>query len=242
MAGVRGIGGAEEFARQAEQALGQNLVSLLAYGGLVRGAGGPDAGSAHVLVIVRDAGAEALRPLAPVVARWVRDQHPAPLIFSESEWRASADVFPIEVEDMREAHRLLRGKDPFAGVTTQRSDLRAQLEREVRGKLLQLRAEYAAAAADGRRLGVLLEQSAGTFFVLLRAVIRLAGRVPPAEPEALVGAATEVAGLDRGGFDWVLERRAGRKPPALQPYDPLAVRYVDAVERLARWVDEQERG
>jgi hypothetical protein len=226
------------MAARLEQALGANLVSLLLYGAAVRGAAARDRGGIELLLIVRDATAEALGPAAAAIAGWVKGDHPAPLIFSEAEWRASADVFPIEVEDMREAHRLLRGGDPFALVTTSRADLRAELEREVRGKLLKLRAEYAAAAADGRRLGVLLEQSAGTFFVLLRAVLRLAGRTPPPEAGAVVVEVASVAGLDPAAFAWVLARRAGGKTAALQPFDPVAVRYLDAIERLAKWVDE----
>ena len=228
----------ESMAAQLEAALGANLVALLVYGAAVRGAAAPDPGGIELLLIVRDATADALRPAAAAIARWVKGDHPAPLIFSQAEWCASADVFPIEVEDMREAHRLLRGSDPFGGVATTRADLRSQLEREVRGKLLQLRAEYAAAAADGRRLGVLLEQSAGTFFVLLRAVLRLAGRTPPAEAGALVAEAAAAAGLDPAVFAWVLARRAGAKTAALQPFDPVAVRYVDAIERLAGYVND----
>jgi len=41
----------------------------------------------------------------PVFAEWIRKGETAPLIFSEAEWQASADVFPIEIEDMRDAHR-----------------------------------------------------------------------------------------------------------------------------------------
>jgi len=42
-----------------------------------------------------------------VVRVWTKGGHPAPPILTEREWRESADAFPIEYEDMREAHRLL---------------------------------------------------------------------------------------------------------------------------------------
>ncbi len=81
---------------------------------------------------------------------------------------------------MRDAHRVLAGRDPFDRVATRRGALRTELEHEVRGKVLRLRTEYAAAAADGKSLGRLLVHSAGTFFVLFRAFLRLTGGVPPA--------------------------------------------------------------
>jgi predicted nucleotidyltransferase len=228
----------ERFADRLEGALGGNLVAAVLYGSAARGTYVKGRSDLNVLVILRDASAEALRPGTAVLADWTKAGEPAPLIFSEAEWRASADVFPIEVEDMREAHRLLRGTDVFGGLKTSRADLRQELEREVRGKLLRLRTEYAAAAPSGKALARLLLGSASTFLTLFRAALRLAGRVPPREPGPLVRAAAEIAGMDAAAFDWVVGRLEGRAMPALDPFDPVAVRYVDAIERLARFVDE----
>jgi len=228
----------ERFGERLETALGANLVAAVLYGSAARGTYVKGRSDFNVLVVVRDASAAALRPVAPVLADWTKAGEPPPLIFSEAEWHASADVFPIEIEDMREAHRLLRGGDVFAELTTRREDLRQELEREVRGKLLRLRTEYAAAAGDGKALGKLLLASASTFLTLLRATLRLTGRVPPAEPAALVEAAAEVVGMDAGAFGWIVGRLAGRAMPPLEPFDPIGTRYVDAIERLVRFVDE----
>src|SRR3989442_10849788 len=70
---------------------------------------------------------------------WTRAGHTAPLILSEREWRESADAFPIEYEDMRDAHRLLAGRDPWPGIQVDRGQLRRQLEHELMGKLVRLR-------------------------------------------------------------------------------------------------------
>jgi predicted nucleotidyltransferase len=228
----------DKFAERLEGALGANLVAAILYGSAARGTYVKGRSDLNVLIVVRDASAAALRPVVPVLADWTKAGEPAPLVFSEAEWTASTDVFPIEIEDMRSAHRHLRGRDVFEGLTTTSADLRQELEREVRGKLLHLRTEYAAAAGDGKALGKLLLASAGTFLTLLRATLRLAGRVPPAEPAALVEAAAEVAGMDAGAFGWIVGRLAGQAMPALEPFDPIGVRYVDAIERLVRFVDE----
>ena len=57
---------------------------------------------------------------------WTKGGHPAPLILTEREWRESADAFPIEYEDMRDAHRLLAGRDPWPGVRVERDHVRRQ--------------------------------------------------------------------------------------------------------------------
>lgn len=227
----------EEFANSLEKALGDNLLSLLLYGPAVR-VEGPSIPT--TLLVVRDASPRALRNIEATVGGWVKKGFPPPLIFSEREWHASTDVFPIEIEDMREAHRLLRGTDPLDGIETVQEDLRRELEREVRGKLLQLRTEFAATASDGKALGALLADSATTFFVLFRATLRLAGRTPPLDSAALVKETADLAGFDGTAFDWILGKLAGRKQPNLKPYDAVGDHYVEQIELLAHFVDAYE--
>ncbi len=226
------------FARRLSDALGEDLVSLVLFGSAVRPGYVGDPEDANTLLIVRDASPPSLRRLGPAVAHWVSAGHTPPLVFEEAGWRQSTDVFPIEIEEMREAHRLVQGRDPFADVTTTPGDLRHELEREVRGKLLQLRTEYVAAESNGKRLGELLIASAKTFFVLFRAMLRLKDQTPPPDPTALVRQTAEIAGIDAGAFDWVLKRLSQEKTPALQPFDPVGERYLEAIQQLAHFVDQ----
>ncbi len=228
---------AQEFADQIASVLGDNLRSLIMFGSAVRGGFGPGHIEANLLLIVQDASTAALRPIERSIANWVKRRFPAPLIFTEREWRGSTDVFPIEIEDMREAYELMGGVDPFDGLTTTRAHLRHELEREIRGKLLQLRAEYAAVAPDGKALTRLLIDSARTFFVLMRGTVRLTGGTPSENPTSLVKMASEAAGLDATAFDWVVDKIAGRTVKALKPYDDIGARYVDELEKLADFVD-----
>jgi hypothetical protein len=138
---------------------------------------------------------------------------------------------------MREAHVLLQGRDPLDGVQTTTDDLRRELEREIRGKLLQLRAEFAAAAADGKALGTLLAESANTFFILFRAILRLVGRPPPQHSRLLVQEMAQVAEIDADALGWVLDRLTGKKTPGLNAHDPIGYRYLEQIERLAGFID-----
>ena len=227
----------EEFATRLATALGDNMVSFMLYGPAVR-AEGPNVPT--TLLVVQDASPAALRRIEEHIAGWVKKGFPPPLIFSEPEWGASSDVFPIEIEDMREAHSLLRGSDPLDGIVTTKEDLRRELEREVRGKLLQLRTEFAAYASNGKALGSLLADSATTFFVLFRATLRLAGRTPPMDSAELVRETADLADLDGTAFDWILGRLAEKKQPNLKPYDVTGDRYVEQIEKLAHFVDSYE--
>ncbi len=136
----------EQFAAEVARALGKRLVALLLYGSWARGTHVPDRSDVNTLLIC-DAVDEALFvALAPAVRGWTRAGQPAPLILTEREWRESADAFPIEYADMREAHRLLAGRDPWPGIDVDRGHLRRQVEHELMGKLVRLRQAYAHAA------------------------------------------------------------------------------------------------
>lgn len=227
----------ERLGAALSAALEDNLVSFCLYGPAVRHDVPQAKRELTTLLVLRDVSPDALQPMHGAVADWTKRGNPPPLIFSERGWRDSTDVFPIEVEDMREAHLLVRGGSPFDGMTTSRDDLRTELERELRGKLLQLRTEYVAAAPDGKALDGLLIQSLGTFFILFRAVLRLVGQDPPQQREPLMRATAEATHLDAEAFEWPLARMAGQRVRKLAADDPVASRYLEQLERLAQFVD-----
>lgn len=227
----------EPFAKRLETSLGENLISLTLYGSAARDYHVGERSDVNLLLIVRNASTSSLRDASEPLAEWMRAGETPPLIFSDEDWRASADVFPIEVEDMREAHRVIRGTDPLQGITTDRAHLRQQLEREVRGKLLHLRTEFVAVAGDPKLLGRLLQNSLSTFLVLFRATLRLSGVKPPLETPAVVRETARAAGFSAAPFEWALAARSGVAPAPLKAFDPLGAQYVDAIEQLARFVN-----
>lgn len=217
----------EDFSAQLSNALGARLGTLLLYGSAARAGGGATPstpGMNTLLVVAGDGAADAalFSAIAEPVRAWVAAGHPPPLILTEREWRESADAFPIEYEDIREAHRVLAGRDPLAGIAVSRDHVRRQLEHELKGKLMHLRQAYAAAWDRPKQLAEIVRETRPGFLAMLRAALRLAGRTPPAEPEVLVRAAGTLIGF---------------APEALT--EPAA--YLSAVTRTADYVNRLER-
>ena len=77
------------------------------YGSAARGTHVPDRSDVNTLLICDAVDEDLFARLERPVRDWVKAGHPAPLILTEREWQTSADAFPIEYEDIREAHRLL---------------------------------------------------------------------------------------------------------------------------------------
>jgi hypothetical protein len=215
-----------EFSTAVSAALGARLVTLLLYGSAARRSDGSESSGMNTLLVVAggDGAADAtlFERLADPVRVWIAAGHPPPLILTEREWRESADAFPIEYEDIRDAHRVLAGRDPWSGITVQRDHVRRQLEHELKGKLVHLRQAYAAQWGQPKRLAELVADTRPGFLTMLRATLRLAGRVPPTDAEDLVRAAAALIGFAADGLA-----------------EPAA--YLAAVARTAEYVNRMER-
>jgi len=226
------------------RALGQRLVSLLLYGSTARGTHVPKRSDVNTLLICDRVDEALFDVLAPLMRDWRRAGHSPPLIFTEREWRESADAFPIEYQDMRDAYRLLAGRDPWTGIEVDRGQLRRQLEHELMGKLVRLRQAYAALHGDPKQLARVIVGSAGGFFTMLRAVLRFAGRPAPASPAELVRSAAALIGFPAEGLAPLVHHAMGGPMPRLAKGDPLAAAYLGAVARTAEYVNrlDIERG
>jgi hypothetical protein len=110
------------------------------------------------------------------VFRWWREKgNPSPLLMSQDEVARSTDCFPIEFRDMKERRRVLAGADVVADLAIGDAFYRAQVEHELRAKLLRLRQKAAGVLSDKGLLLGLLVDSISTFCTLFRHALVLAG-------------------------------------------------------------------
>jgi predicted nucleotidyltransferase len=232
----------EQFTEAARTALGERLVSLVLYGSVARGAHVPDRSDVNTLLICDVVDEALFARLEPAVRAWTRAGHPAPLIFTEREWRESADAFPIEYDDIRQHHRVLAGRDPWAGIRVDPQQARRQLEQELKGKLVRLRQAYATFRGDRKRLAQVLVRSGGGFFTMLRAALRLAGKTPSPAADALVRDASAVIGFAADPLAPLVAYATGGRPLQLVAGDPLPIAYLEAIARTAEFVHRLAQG
>jgi hypothetical protein len=96
-------------------------------------------------------------------------------VFFDVEFlRDALDVFPIELLDMQERHRMLYGPDVLAGLQIEAGALRRQCEQELRGKLLKLRQAYLESSPSPKELQIVLTAAASGLVVLARTLLHLA--------------------------------------------------------------------
>lgn len=228
---------AAEFAAALADRLGERLHSVLLYGSVARGEAVPGVSDINVLVLVDRVDAAVLRLASPLARRWARSGNTAPLLMAEPEWRRAADVFAIELADMRDAHQVLHGGDPLGALHVDPAALRLQVERELRGKLLQLREGMLLAAEDEAAVGRLLLVALPSFVTYMRATLRLAARPVPARSPEVIDEAGRLIGVDPSALRRVWEARAARRAIRAGVDDPLVHGYYALAEGAAAFVD-----
>jgi hypothetical protein len=209
------------------------------YGSAARGDWHAARSDINLLIVLDDASPEALQRLMAAMRTWHDAGFTAPLLVSRAEWARSADVFPVEITDMRLAYRVLRGADPVAGLEVKESDLRRAVEAALRGKLIRLRQAYARFGESMPTLGGFATATVSELLVLLRCIVVLKQREPGTTPDVTIAAlAPELGGAQAA----LAEVASHRRDPEWQCTPKVFAEYVESVRRLVEVVDAHPTG
>jgi predicted nucleotidyltransferase len=226
-----------EFISRLREVSGENLQSVILYGSAADGEFHPEFSNVNLLCILRESSFATLTALAPAVEWWTRQKHHAPLVLTREELERSTDVFSIELLDMQQRHRLLFGDDVLSGLHIPMHLHRAQLEYELREKLILLRERLLLAAGDKKRLWELLLGSLSTFTTLFRHGLIALGETPPkAKREAVQALAARIP-FDASAFLQLLDIREHKAQAKQFVVTDVFSRYLTAVQQVTAAVD-----
>jgi predicted nucleotidyltransferase len=223
------------------QAAHQNkLVSVILYGSAASGNHHEQFSDLNVLCVLAQVTPPELGASEPVFKWWRELGNPAPLLMSEIEIQTSTDCFPIEFHDMQERRRVLYGKDVINGLVIDRSFYRAQVEFDLRSKLLRLRQKAAAVLTDKPALLHLMLDSVSTFCVLARHALLLSGIETGFRKHDTVAKLRDIS-LDASALETLLDIRARHKKPGDVEAVTLFSSYLKQIEALVAYVDSLEK-
>lgn len=223
------------------RAYGERLVAVVLYGSAVSEERHSKFSDFNVLCVLDTVTPRELSAGEEVFHWWRGLGNPSPLLFTEPEMSASAESFPIEFLDIQQQHRLLHGKDVISGLVIGRAFYRAQVEHELRAKVLRLRQKASGVLSDPGLLRRLMADSVSTFCVLLRHALALDGVEVAARKREIVERAAEHFAIEARPFQQLLDLREERCSPRdvdpwglLAPYLDALGKAIDAVSRLPK--------
>jgi predicted nucleotidyltransferase len=229
----------EELVERLRGAHGERLVSVILYGSAASSDYHGEFSDLNVLCVLTRVTPVELGASEPIF-KWWRDGNPTPLLLSEEEVRTSTDCFPIEFHDMQERRRVLFGQDVIEKLEIDKTFYRAQVEHELRAKLLRLRQKAAGILADKQGLLRLMIDSVSNFLVLARHALLLSGIAAGSEKREV---ARNLAGIqvDASPFDTLLDLRERKKKTGDVDVESLFASYLKQIETLVAHVDHLEK-
>lgn len=227
-----------ELVTRLKDTVGSNLLSAILYGSAATEEFHEGHSDLNVLCIMQSLGREDLSKLHDASSWWVRKGHPAPLFFTLKELHHSADIFAIELLDIKAARKVLHGEDIFALLQVPMDLHRLQVERELRNNTLRLRQHYMRHPADSRKTLELMTSSISTFAALFRHALIALGEDPPPTKRDTMDRLGSVLRFDPSPFHTVFEIREGRKRGRDVDVQATFGAYLDRVSKVA---DEMDR-
>lgn len=231
-----------ELVEKLRAAAGENLKSVVLYGSAATDEFHPGHSDLNVLCVLERLDIDALAKLNPPATWWEKKGHPAPLMFRLEELRRSADVFAIELLDIKTSRRVLFGEDHFATLEVPMTLHRVQLEHELRTKLIRLRQRYLATAHDRKRLLGLMSASVSTFLVLFRHALIVLGETPPKPKREVLNRLSSLLAFEPEPFLALLDVREGRRKEKEVDVEKTFRSYLDAITRVVEEVDRRLAG
>ncbi len=230
----------EELVERLQKAYSNRLVSVVLYGSAAAGDHHEKFSDLNVLCVLDRVTPEALGDSEPIFKWWRARGNPSPLLMSEEEVRTSTDCFPIEFHDMAERRRVLFGKDVIEGLVIDKVFYRAQIEHDLRAKLLRLRQKAAEALNDQPALLRLMIDSVPNFLVLARHALLVSG-IPAGSQKREISQNLAALGVQTEPFDILLDlREQKRKTSDVEPLELFAL-YLKQIEALVAHVDRIEK-
>jgi hypothetical protein len=231
-----------ELVGRLKAAAQDNLKAVVLYGSAVTGEFVKEHSDLNTLCVVERAGSMELERLHPVANWWTRQGNPSPLVFTFDELARSADVFAIELLDMKSHHRMLLGTDFFDGLDVPLRLHRLQVERELRIDWVRLRQGILAARQKKRVHFGLMRESVATFCALFRHALIALGQPEPLTKREAVNGVASLVGADPSSFNTILDFREGKTKERAIDIEATLQTYLEFVEVVTNEVDRRLEG
>jgi hypothetical protein len=227
----------DEFLEDIKKGFDKDLQSVILYGPAARGEKVTGRPSNHFLVTVKDNTPSALAPCSAFIKKWAKNNIPVPLFLTPEYILDSLDTFPLEFMEMKSSYMIVFGEDVLETVTFKDCDVRSECEREIKGKLLHLRAEYLLHRNDQKELIDLIHRSLSTFRLVFAGALYLKKCDIPEKTGELLAAINREFGIDSGLLTKLYGISHGGIKPDPAETDNLFDLYVEELDKLSNSLD-----
>ncbi len=229
-----------EFTSDFQKIFGAHLISISLYGSGAREDYVPGKSDINFLIVLSEEGIGDLKKVHAVLPKWRKRRVAIPLIMTKAFILSSLDSYPIEFLNMKRHYIPAFGEDILKGLTFSKSALRLQAERELKGKILLLRARYLETEGKEDRIKDLIRESITAFVSIFNALLYLKGTDIPKGRSEVVRAVSGTFSVDAEAFLKCVDIKEERGRAPLSEMEKIFENYLGELALLTDRVDRME--
>jgi len=226
------------FLEELKEAFDGQILSVILYGSAVTRDFNPKKSDFNFLVVLTDEGIGRLATVQKRVGAWKRKGITVPFFLTPEHIQTSLDSYPVEFLNMQQAYRVVNGEDVLKNLDIRKTDIRLQCERELKGKLIQLRMGYILTQGKRQRLFDLIDLSLISFTAIFKALLHLQGMEVPPVRQDILRATCDSFGLDVGLFTMLHSIQSHEIKVSREQMADNVEKYILEIQKLSRMVDK----
>ena len=228
----------DEITKDYQDIYGKDLIAIILYGSAASRNYIPKKSDINFLIVLTEEGITQLKKAFKTVEKWHKRKVSTPLFLTQSYISSSLDSFPIEFLNMQKSYQLVFGEDVLKDLPFNKNHLRLQCERELKGKLLQLRQVYLESRGKTRNLKFIIENSLTAFVSIFRALLYLKDKDVPGERRSIISLISQEMGVDEPTLQNLLGVKEGTVKLSTEQLNTLFEDYIKEVRKLSYAVDQ----
>ena len=228
----------DEITKDYQGIYGKALISIILYGSAASGNYIRKKSDINFLIVLTEEGINQLKKSFKTVEKWHKRKVSIPLFLTKSYISSSLDSFPIEFLNMQNGYQLVFGEEVLKELPFNKNHLRLQCERELKGKLLQLRQVYLESRGKTRNLKFIIKNSLTAFVSIFRALLYLKDKDIPTERKSIISLISQEMGVDEQVFLNLLKVKEGTVKLSTEALNTLFEDYIKEARTLSNTVDQ----
>jgi len=203
----------DAFCEDVSEAAGEDLRAIVLYGSAATGDYVPRKSDLNFLIVVGSVSRSLLSAMQKKAKSWSARGISTPILVDEKFLPSSTDSYPLEILGMMAGYKVLRGEDPVGSLAVRASDVRLQVEREVKVKTLLLQRGYLESHGNCRALCSYLAGVTPAIEAILRGLVFARGGSWKGAIALLRQASAATIGIDTEILESLRALRAGTARP-----------------------------
>ena len=173
-----------------------------------------------------------------IVKKWRKRAVSVPLFLTLKYIEDSLDSFPVEFFNIKRGYKVIFGRDFISGLEFNKDELRLQIEREIKGKLIHLRESFFESINDNNRMKSLFSASLGSFLSLFPVILYLKGIDIEFKREMIINKIADEFELNKDIFIKLLKIKEGRYKFSKDEGKKIWREYIDEINKVVIQLDK----